>query len=454
MNQLFARLLAGCRLFGASRGGNVGITFGLISIPLMAIVGLAIDYGRSAQIRADLQAAADAASIAAISKTSAGYKAAATMQGDGSIQAGVADAKNVFNGNLATSGAKGYSNLGLTVTVTKKGTILTSKVSFTADVQTSILGAFQGAIGKGTMSISGSATASNEMPLYIDFYLLLDNTPSMGVGATTADINKMVANTADKCAFACHDLSANGKDYYALAKKLGVQMRIDVLRSATQQLMDTAKSTAAVSTQFRAAIYTFGAAATSRGLSTIQSLTSDLSKAKTSAAKIDLMTVPYQNYQSDTLTDYGEVLPDLNDAIGNPGDGSSSSSPQKYVFFVSDGVADRALGSPSCSEKVTQGKDPETGKSYSRCQEPLDVSYCTKLKKRGIKVAVLYTTYLPLPTNAWYMSWISPFASDIGKKMQECASPGLYFEVSPNQGIADAMEALFKKAISTAYLTK
>ncbi len=454
MHQLSARLLVGCRRFIASRSGNVGIIFGLLSVPLLAAVGLAIDYGRAAQVRADLQSAADAASIAAIAKASAGYKAAASMQGDGSIEAAVTDAQNVFKGNLATSGVKGYSNLDLKVTVTKSGTMLTSKVTFTADVQTSILGAFQGSLGKGTMSIGGSATAGNEMPLYIDFYLLLDNTPSMGVGATTADINKMVANTPDKCAFACHDLSAGGNDYYALAKKLGVQMRIDVLRGATQQLMDTAKMTAAVSTQFRTAIYTFGASATSRGLTTIQSLTSDLSKAKTAAAKIDLMTVPYQNYQSDTLTNYGEVLPDINDAIATPGDGSSSSKPQKYVFFVSDGVADRVNGTPGCSEAVTQGKDPETGVNYARCQEPLDVSYCTKLKQRGIKVAVLYTTYLPLPTNSWYMSWMSPFNSKIGKNMQTCASPGLYFEVSPSQGIAEAMEALFKKAISTAHLTK
>jgi hypothetical protein len=45
------------------------------------------------------------------------------------------------------------------------------------------------------------------MPLYIDFYLLLDNSPSMGVGATPADVAKMVNNTPDACAFACHDTS-------------------------------------------------------------------------------------------------------------------------------------------------------------------------------------------------------------------------------------------------------
>jgi Flp pilus assembly protein TadG len=442
------------RSFLTARDGNVAILFGLLSIPLMTVVGLAVDYGRATAIRSDLQAAADAASIGAISKASAGYKDAATMSSDGAITSAQTNAVNIFNGNLGPSKNKGYSELVVKATVTKKGTKLTSKVEYTADVQNTLLGAAYALLGTNVMSIGGSATATNEMPLYIDFYLLLDNTPSMGVGATTADINKMVANTPDKCAFACHDLSAGGNDYYALAKKLGVQMRIDTLRSATQQLMDTAQGSAAISSQFKTAIYTFGAAATNRGLTTIQSLTSDLSKAKTAAAAIDLMTVPYQNYRSDTLTDYGEVLPDLNTAISNPGDGSSSFSPQKYVFFVSDGVADRVNGSPGCSEKVTPGKDPKTGTNYVRCQEPLDTAYCKTLKDRGIKVAVLYTTYLPLPTNDWYNDWIAPFAKDIGKRMQECASPGLYFEVSPNQGIAEAMEKLFKKAIATAYLSK
>ena len=68
----------------------------------------------------------------------------------------------------------------------------------------------------------------------------------------------MVANTPDQCAFACHDLSASPNDYYGLAKKLGVQMRIDVMRQATQKLMDTATTEATVSSQFRMAIYTFG----------------------------------------------------------------------------------------------------------------------------------------------------------------------------------------------------
>jgi hypothetical protein len=37
--------------------------------------------------------------------------------------------------------------------------------------------------------------------------------------------------------------------------------------------------------------------------------------------------------------------------------------------------------------------------------------------------------------------------------MEACASPGFYFEVSPTQGIAEAMNALFKKAVADARIT-
>jgi hypothetical protein len=85
------------------------------------------------------------------------------------------------------------------------------------------------------------------------------------------------------------------------------------------------------------------------------------------------------------------------------------------------------------------------------------------MKSRGIKIAVLYTTYLALPTNAWYMSWIDPFNkgpygpspnSQIAINMQSCAAPRFYFEVSPTDGISQAMTALFQKVVQRVHLTQ
>jgi hypothetical protein len=84
----------------------------------------------------------------------------------------------------------------------------------------------------------------------------------------------------------------------------------------------------------------------------------------------------------------------------------------------------------------------------------MNTSYCTTIKNRGIRIAVLYTTYLPLPTNSWYNSYIKPFQSQIGPTLQSCASPGLYFQVSTDQDISGALAQLFNIAVETAHLTK
>jgi hypothetical protein len=290
------------------------------------------------------------------------------------------------------------------------------------------------------------------MPLYVDFYLLLDNSPSMGVGATPADVTTMVDHTPDQCAFACHDYN-DSNNYYNLAKTLGVTTRMDVLRTATQSLMDTATAAETYSSQFRMAIYDFGASSKTIGLRALFSLSSSLSGAKSAAGNIDLMGVYGNNdsYTADKDTQFSTVFPAINSAISAPGDGTSS-APLKYLFFVSDGVADEY--NVACLKPTASG---------SRCQSPLDPSLCTTLKNRGIKIAVLYTTYLALPTNKWYNDWISPFNagpygpspnSQIAQNMQTCASSGLYFEVSPTQGISDAMNALFKKAVADARISK
>ena len=411
-----------------SRSGNLSVLFGLSILPAVLLLGGTADYMLLIEAREQLNSAADAAALASVSRNSMSLSTsnAQTL------------ATKVFDAHLASTKVAGYVKT-KTPAVSEANLLRSATYTYVAEVPMSFLGL----AGINKVTIDGTSKASSSMPVYMDFYLLLDNTPSMGVAATTAGINTMVANTPDRCAFACHDTSAYPNDYYGLAKKLGVSTRIDVMRSATQQLMDTATSSQLVSSQFRMAIYTFGAAAQTRSLTTISSLTSNLASAKTAASAIDLMTVPYQNYDSDMHTDFDGILTSMNTTIPNPGSGSTASSPQKVLFFVSDGVAD-ANYTTTCTRPLY---------ANYRCQEPLTVAKCTAIKNRGIKIAVLYTTYLPLPTNSWYMDWIAPFSPQIATNMQACASPGLYFEVSPSGGIADAMNALFKKAIQTARLT-
>lgn len=445
MSRMLSTFLNRLRAFGRDSRGNLAVTFAVAAVPVVVSVGAAIDYSLANRAKATLDSYADAAALSVVGRS------AMSMTTTQAQEAAV----KFFNTQAVTlkRGTVGSVNAAITDNSDGRAAV----VSYTASVETTLANV----AGVTHINIQGKATASSALPVYMDFYMLLDNTPSMGVAATPADMTRMVNNTSDKCAFACHQMDASPNDYYGLAKSLGVTMRIDVVRSATQQLMDTASSSTIVPNQFRAAVYTFGASAETMGLTKVSSLSSSLSSVKTQAGAIDLMTIPYQNYQSDTQTNFDKIFTSMNSEISAPGDGSTSSSPQKFVFFVSDGVQDAA--NVSCIKTTVEGQDPKTGTKYTRCQSPLNTKFCDTLKARGIKIAVLYTTYLALPTNSWYMDWIDPFNkgpygpspnSEIADRMEACASPGYYFEVSPTQGISDTMIALFQKASQSARISK
>ena len=422
--------------FCRDRAGNFAVIMAIGILPLLASVGLAVDGVRALEMKARITNAADAAVLASLSVGAPAMAEALAMSGTGEIAAGRGDAENFFRANIRQDALTLLTDVSTSV-YRDLGSV-NSTLEYRAEVKTTFARIF----GYDRLPIAGKASASINIEASIDFYLLLDNTPSMGLGATTADIDTLIDNTPDKCAFACHALN-DTENYYNLAKDLGVSMRIDVVRGATQDLMDRAKKVRTHPGQYRMAIYSFGAAATSMGLTQIAALSSNLDQVKADAGVLDLMTIPYQNYDNDQQTDFDGTFGSLDGKIADPGTGLDGDEPKKVLFFVSDGVGD-SYKPYGCTRKV-QGS--------GRCQEPIDLDACEAIKARGIQIAVLYTTYLPLPSNSWYNTWIKPFQPEIGTRMQACASPGLYFEVSPSEGISEAMDALFLKAISVLRLT-
>lgn len=430
--------------------------FALLALVIMALAGGSVDYANIATIRGTLQEAADSAVATSVAKTSPGVLAARQMTGDGTISDGQTDAINVFNANIASI-SKSYK-VTSAATTTKSGLTVTSTITYSINVPTSFLGI----MGITSWPINGSAKALTNLSPYIDFYLLLDNTPSMAIGATQQDIDQMVAatvpssnyssnrnnyitsnnNSNKNCAFACHDDSMGSDDFYNLAKSINVEKRIDVVRQATQNLTSTANNSETITSQFRMAIYTFGATAKNAGLTSVASLSSDLKSVANQAESVDVMSVPYNNYNSDQQTDFDGVFSSMKGVLPTAGDGSNSSAPQEVLFFVSDGVTD-ANDASTCSQTTNRG----------RCIEPINTANCSAIKAKGVKIAVLYTTYIPMPNNNFYNNWVSPFQNQIGTNMQACASPGLYFEVSPTQGISDAMTALFNLSLQQVRIT-
>jgi hypothetical protein len=419
-----------------STHANVTVTFALALVPLLFLVGMGVDYTSATSREEQLSAIADAAALAAVTP-------AMMSQSDA---ASIAAAQNTFNGQAsALSGVTYNKGSGLTVTISDTITTRTATISYTAQSQDS----FPNVLGMSGITLSGTAKAVGGLAPNIDFYLLLDSSPSMAIAATQPGIDTMVANTSAQggCAFGCHETdpaadnlgNPNNEDNYALARNLGVTLRIDNLRAAAQSLMTTAQTTETENhANYRMAIYTFDQAVT-----TIGTLTSNLSQAETEAGNITLLEVYKNNWltninnNSDTDTNYDSAMTTLNTTMPDPGNGTNTKgdTPQEVLFFVTDGVED---------ELVNGGRQ----------QSLMSNSWCTTIKKRGIRIAVLYTTYLPLPTNTWYNTYISPFQTQIGPTLESCASPGLYYAVQTGGDITGALTDLFQKAVQTSYLSQ
>jgi Flp pilus assembly protein TadG len=446
------------RRFSRDRRGNVAVIFALSLIPCIFLTGMAMDFSAATQKRVSLNAAADAAALAAVTPT---------MMGQSSANAQTA-AINAFN--ATASGMSGVTNVALTVNVSSDLVLTrTVNVSYTANSTNtfpSVLGLLMGA-RQVSWPIAGSSQSTSTTSPNINFYLLLDNSPSMDLPATQAGIDAMNAATknapsnganAGGCAFACHESNPagdnlgnpGGEDNYALAQNLGVVTRIENMATATQSLMTTASTTqAANNAAYKMAIYTFNTS----GTTTVQTLTSSLSTAATAASGIDVLEV-YDNNNltsstnnDDEDTNFDSAMQQMDGIMPNPGTGSASSTPQQVLFIVTDGVEDKSAS--SCTQTM----------SGSRCQQPFDTAWCTTEKNRGIRIAVLYTEYLPLPatgtgSNSWYNSYVAPYQSTIGTNLQSCASTGLYFQITTNGDISTAMQALFEQAVATARLTQ
>ncbi len=231
--------------------------------------------------------------------------------------------------------------------------------------------------------------------------------------------------------------------------------------------MTTASTTENSTTaSYKMAIYTFDVA-----LNTIQTLTSSLTTAQSSAGNIKLLEVCTNNHlvcgtgNNDMDTDYDNAMNKINNIMPDPGSGTNAKgdSPQEVLFIVTDGVED-ACESPTLNSYSGGG-----------CREQYymnaDKDWCSTVKSRGIRIAVLYTTYVPMispPLSNYNSGWYSSFDGNgagisnfinatqdqAATELQNCASPGLYYEVQNDGDISTALSSLFNAAVQSAYLSK
>jgi Flp pilus assembly protein TadG len=525
MPQSLKRVGASIGRFRRDNRANIAITFALATIPILGAVGAATDYSLATRVRSKLQSAADTAAVAAVSEKSAGWTAAMAMSTNGTVAAGVTEADNVFRGVAGTIG--GYQNLQVTsLTVTKTGTNLDSNLQFTAEVPVT----FMKALGWQTMKVGGTSTASSSLPLYLDFYLTLDVSGSMGLPSTPAEAVRMQSINPDNfvqyptgCTLACHFAPRNsactdsGTQRYptngycmgysysrvsqtALTNLVNmastvsvpkprpglpnsmvpglpgslntdptwgmpavancptdgtdscIQLRLDAVGYAVNELFKTANQAKKVTNQFRIGLYPF-----IRYMDTSYfPLTTNINGSATTPGTINYAAANLASLLDTNVnanlgsggTHIDTALSTMNTQITSIGNGSAANNTLPYVFLVTDGAQDNQV------KGVPNGG--WSGSNHATVIDPITV--CKPLKDRGIIVSVLYIPYVPInPVNTSFAGNEDTYANNnipnIPGSLSGCASPGFFYTANTPADITASLKKMFDHALVHAHLT-
>lgn len=561
------RLQQNLSRFLRDKRGNVAIIFTIAAIPLISAIGCAVDYSLATRMKAKLQSAADAASIAALSQKSPGFLAASVMTGNGNVTAGATDASNVFDANM--NGITGYTIVNKNFTVTKTGIKLAATVTYTATVPVTFLKV----IGYQTLTVTGVSSSAATLPPYLDFYLTLDVSGSMGLPSTPAEQDRLGRINPDNwvqyrtasgvsCTLACHfapqnsackdppvtpptapaanpptstntytqqyntnnycmgyiysrlnqtalknlinqaSTSSNKKQVPGLPVTMlpdvnntvtpgvanslikgnsksrsdsltavsscptdgtddCIQLRLDAVGYAVNQLFITANSSMKVNNQFRIGLYPF-----IRYLYSYFPLTSTINGSATTSGTINyaaanLATLLDTNMDTNLGsggTHIDTALTSVNGLIsggsGAVGDGSTATTPQPYVFLVTDGAQDNQVkGVPNGS---WSGSNQAT--TIDKQNTLTTVPQCETLKSRGVIISVLYIPYQPVsPVVTTFAGNEDTYANNnipyIPASLQKCASPGFFYTANSPSDITAALNAMFNHALQTAHIT-
>lgn len=179
------------RRLATNRRGNVLMLMGFSVIPLTLATGIAIDYARASRLQTKLNAAADAATLAAVTQP---MMLKSNTEAETALVA-------MFNSQIAGQPGLIWNSADLQKSVTGNNLVTSTRTAVVTYTARSV-NAFAGLIGFPSITIGGTSTATATAAPNIDFYLALDTSPSMALPTTTAGFTTM--DSAVSCSFACH----------------------------------------------------------------------------------------------------------------------------------------------------------------------------------------------------------------------------------------------------------
>jgi Flp pilus assembly protein TadG len=427
--------------------GNVAIIVALCLPFLLYGACFAIDFANASYVKQRLNQAADTAVLAATSQSTAtafgGYPSA------------------LANGFLYARGLEVFSanSANLSVAVSPSLSVVaygTNGVAATLTYSTSVASYFGGLLGYSSLPVNGVAKAAVNPLIYINYYIIVDISQSMGIGATATDMqtlyNRVVSygngsGGETGCVFGCH-VKAPGQtytnEYLAHSVSPKITLRIDSAIAAIQDIINAASSQAGSNQNIKIGIYTMSKDPVSGNLvNTISAPSYNFSNLLTLAGTIDLGNNTSSGFGD---SDFSNQLSTFSSVVSANGTGASASSPLNYVFIITDGLTDT----------------PNTACTSGHCTSAFASSFCSTLKTKAT-VGVIYTTYLPIYNNnnsaygfeVKYTQLAAPYVASIPGNLQTCAaSTSYYYEASDGPSITTGMQALFASSMQTSHITQ
>lgn len=442
------------------RAGAVAIITAVAAPALVMIVGFACDYGYASYINQRLARATDSGTLGSISQTAAttagGYTATAAMQAIG---------VNIFNANIADLPSTGVKfNLSV-VSDGSGGVIATGSYTYNAPTF------FGGVLGFNNIPLAGTAKTTARPVTYVNYYILVDTSQSMGIAATQTDMdalyNRVVlyknhSNDDPGCVFGCHvkgnvngsnggiqpyaneDLAHNLLTYYGPR----INLRIDAAVSSILSIINTAASIATTTKNIKFALYEIQLDPKTNNLLTpVSPMSNDYSTLLSDASKIHLG----DNVAGGSGdTDFKDELDLFNTTLTKAGltangNGASATSPLNFIFIITDGVNDIP---GNCTYNRT---------NYGHCTAAFDANNCTALKSKAT-VGTIYTTYSPIYSannpaggklDQSYSDLVSQYVAppdQLAVALKACATSSDYaFQATDGPDIIAAMQSLFQR---------
>ena len=436
-------------------------------IPILGIVGLAVDYSTTSLKHSQLKSQADAAALF-------GAKRAQRIlnEGSGDLTQLKQDVRDYF-----LRGAEGIPQLQPRIRIEETSSAVTVKVDWTANPNSIFGNLFQ----KDSYQISGLGEATIGLERYVKIYVVVDVSQSMGIGASPNDQIRLFDRTG--CMFACHlPNPPQRRTTYDIARQINVQTRVDVARDALiESVKEVRSANRGGHNRIRMGVYTF-----SNSVETLVDVdgpdSSDMDRIATTVRNNLVLGRDGGGSDFKSLEAFLSSLPE-------GGNGGSAETPKVSVILISDGMANSQLSRAGAGgrswgadpdnhnlplDEVGAILDPRTSvvlnRSYSLIHIDsekqvdagqmgvMDKRVCDAAKAKSITMMVAAARYV-VPEARYSIKsngkedlrfrWIlqNGVLDGIRREMEACASPGMFVMTDDGQSLHNAVVHLLAESM-------